>query len=183
MAPPDLAVAAWTGSPMSFLDDKSAHPYKDPEEPVSRADLLRHRDNFRLQEEAFRTSAWRPFGYVARDLIEPDLWPWLERGYVREYVHWVWWIKKGKHVRRDVQLGFRRNTGRFAANVPDRLETIPVLRPAGYNDAIKLEPSKEATLLMIYYCLEDVTGDRDTSISAIPGAIEHPWLKHWRGLE
>ncbi|KAL2016378.1 hypothetical protein VTK56DRAFT_3800 [Thermocarpiscus australiensis] len=48
---PDPSVVAWTGSPQSFLDDDSACPYQDPEEPVSTADLLRHRYNFRLQDE------------------------------------------------------------------------------------------------------------------------------------
>ncbi|KAL2020761.1 hypothetical protein VTK56DRAFT_7959 [Thermocarpiscus australiensis] len=183
MAPPDTAVAAWTGSPQSFLDDKSRHLYRDPADPVSRADLLQHRYNFRLQDATSRPLSWRPFGYVARDVIEPDLWPWLERGHVREYVHWVWWADQGKDVVRDVQLGFRRDTGRFVEDVPDRLEIIRVSRPAGYNDDVKLAPSKESTLRMISYCMEDVSGDRDTSITAVHGARTHPWLKHWRGLE
>jgi hypothetical protein len=123
-APPDTAVSAWTGSPQSFLDDVSAHPYSDTKEPVSRFDILRHRYNFRLQDEMCQTSAWRPCGYVARELVEPDLWPWLERGHVREYVHWVWWIRRGKCVFADMQLGFRRDTGRFIADVPDHVETI-----------------------------------------------------------
>lgn len=45
---PDVAVAAWTGSPQSFLDDETLRPYNDPKGPVSRSDLLRHRYNFFL---------------------------------------------------------------------------------------------------------------------------------------
>lgn len=83
----------------------------------------------------------------------------------------------------DVQHGFRCDTGRFAVNVPDCLETIPAPRHAKPDALIKLEPSKEATLLMISYCMEDVCGDRDICISALPEVRSHPWLKYWRGLE
>lgn len=61
------------------------------------------------------------YGHVSRELIEPDLWPWLDRGHVREYVHWVWW---GKRSVQDVQLGFRKDTGRFVPDVPDDLGTL-----------------------------------------------------------
>ncbi|KAK3936439.1 hypothetical protein QBC46DRAFT_419368 [Diplogelasinospora grovesii] len=183
MATPNPAVAAWTGSPQSLLDDESAHPYKDSEELVSRTDLLRHRYNFSLQDDASINSPWRPFGYIAKELIELDLWPWLERGHVRKYVHWVWWIKKGKHTLPSAQLGFRRDTGKFAADVPDRLDKVPVNHPTGHDNDIKLEPSKKSTLRMIHFCMEDVSGDRDMSILAIPGVTAHPWLKYWRGLE
>lgn len=183
MAPPDPTVTAWTGSPQSFLDDDSTYIYIDQKEPVPRADLLRHRFNFRLQDEAYRKLSWRPFGHVTKELIEPDLWPWLERGHSREYIHWVWWVRRGKHVVHDVQRGFRRDTGRFAAKVPDRLQTIPAAGHAEHDALIKLGPSKEATLLMISYCMEDVCGDRDIYISALPEVRSHPWLKDWRDLE
>jgi hypothetical protein len=49
MSLPDTAVAAWTGSPQSFLDDTSVRRYQDPESPMSRSDVLRHRHNFTLQ--------------------------------------------------------------------------------------------------------------------------------------
>lgn len=88
---PDSTVAAWTGSPQSFLDDELPSPYThpNPKEAISRSDVLRHRHNFRLQDDSYRSLSWRPFGHVARELTEPDLWPWLDRGHVREYVHWV----------------------------------------------------------------------------------------------
>ncbi len=37
---PDSTVAAWTGSPQSFLDDESPSPYIHPNEPISRSDVL-----------------------------------------------------------------------------------------------------------------------------------------------
>lgn len=85
---PDITVAAWTGSPQSFLDDNEApRPYKlDNNEPILRSDLLRHRYNFDLQNEMSVALSWRPFGHVTKELVEPELWPWLERGHVREYV-------------------------------------------------------------------------------------------------
>ncbi|KAL2176555.1 uncharacterized protein P884DRAFT_260573 [Thermothelomyces heterothallicus CBS 202.75] len=181
MALPDITVAAWTGSPQSFLDSEPAPAGQGPKGQVSRADVLRHRYNFRLQEDAYLS--WRPFGYIAKELLEPDLWPWLERGYIREYSHWVWYIKRGNDVLRDVQLGFRRDTNRFVPDVPDRLKTYSARRRAGRNSVIKLEPSKTSTLRMIDACVEDVCGDRDACILAMPGAMSHPWLKDWRGLE
>jgi len=65
-----------------------------------------------------------PFRARPREWVEPDLWPWLERGHVREYVHWVWWIKTTKGWVQDVQLGFRKDTGRFVADVPNHLSTV-----------------------------------------------------------
>ncbi|KAL2187929.1 hypothetical protein L209DRAFT_754112 [Thermothelomyces heterothallicus CBS 203.75] len=184
MAPPDTAVAAWTGSPQSFLNEEPADSYTSPEDLVPRSDLLRHRYNFRLQDESTSNLSWRPFGHIAKKLIEPDLWPWLENGHARQYVHWIWWIKGGKLLRRDVQLGFRRDTGRFAADVPDRLGKLPAKRLFTYDDAdIKLEPSKASTLRMIDHCMEEVSGDRGMEILALPDAVAHPWLKDWRGLE
>ncbi|KAI1502668.1 hypothetical protein F5X99DRAFT_407744 [Biscogniauxia marginata] len=182
MAPPDAAVAAWTGSPQSFLDEQSVHAYPELLDLVSRADLLRHRYNFRLQDTSPALS-WRPFGYVAKDTVELELWPWLERRHIREYMHWVWWIKDGRNIVRDVQLGFRRDTVRFVIDVPDSLELDFVDQLTGRDNGIKLAPTRESTLRMIHYCMEDISGDRDTDISTMYGAKVHPWLKYWRGLE
>ncbi|KAF2962891.1 hypothetical protein GQX73_g10683 [Xylaria multiplex] len=183
MAPPDTAVAAWTGSPQSFLDQKPSYTSRNLLDPVSRADLLRHRHNRRLQDETSLPLSWRPFGYVAKETIELDLWPWLEYGDFREYVHWVWWIKEGKSAVCDIQLGFRKDTGRFVIDVPDSLELNHPDQLTGCNNVIKLTPSRESTLRMITYCIEDICGDRDTNISTVCGAKVHPWLKYWRGLE
>jgi hypothetical protein len=179
MALPDTTVAAWTGSPQSFLDDESPNPYTHLDQPISRSDVLRHRYNFRLQDDSSRPLAWRPFGHVARELIEPDLWPWLERGCVREYVYWVWWIKTSKGLVQDVQLGFRRDTGRFVADVPDHVGTL--LRGRGRiaaSEVIRLGPSRDSTLRMLNFCMLDVRGGRDACLLGVPATPTHPWLKY-----
>lgn len=137
MAPPDIAVAAWTGSPQSFLDEESLCVYPEITDMVLKSDLLRHRYNSRLQDSTSTPLSWRPFGDVAKAAIEPYLWPWLEQGHIREYGHWIWWIKKGKRLIRDVQLGFRQETDRFTKDVPDRLELMSVGRPTRCGDVIQ----------------------------------------------
>lgn len=186
MAAPDAAAAAWTGSRQSFLDEETLHTYRDLSDLVSRADLLRHRFNLRLQDTTSLPLSWRPFGYVTKDTIEPELWPWLEHGCLRKYVQWVWWIKNGKTALQDVQLGFRKDiqdTGRYVADVPDCLELNRGGQFTEHNGDIKLAPSRESTLRMIHYCMEDISGDLDAEISLVEGAKAHPWLKYWRGLE
>ncbi|KAK4113739.1 hypothetical protein N656DRAFT_788667 [Canariomyces notabilis] len=136
--------AAWTGSPQSFLDVESSQRYTDPKE---------------LVHESSRTLSWRPFGTIGKEFIEPELWPWLERGHARE-----------QHFVHNIQLGFRKDTGRFVSDVPDCLDKVPAKRPSGHRGDIKLEPSRASTLRMIHYCMEDVGGDRDISILAVPGA-------------
>ena len=182
MSLPDSTVAAWTGSPQSFLDDESSSPYTHPNEPISRSDVLRHRYNFRLQDDSCRALSWRPFGHVARELVEPDLWPWLERGHVREYVHWVWWVKTSKGLVQDVQLGFRKDTGRFVPGVPDHLGTLRGRGRISANEAIRLGPSRDATLRMLNFCMQDVRGGRDTCLLGVSVTKSHPWLKYWAGV-
>ena len=187
MGPPDQVGAVWTGSPQSFLDDRSHHSYPHPTDPVPRADLLRHRHNFLLQDSAARLLAWRPFGFVEKKSIELDLWPWLEQGHVRDYVHWVWCTKSTSGYAHDEQLGFRKDTGRFIENVPDRLGFITAANastgPTGHGLDLALAPSQESTLQMIFHCTRDITGDMDNNLVVVGGAKSHPWLKHWRGLE
>lgn len=185
LSPPDTTMAAWTGAPQSFLDEEGSDTYPNLTDQVPRARLLRLRYHFILQDPMITHFSWRPFGHVLKRDIEPDLWPWLECGYSREYLHWVWWIKEGKDTVQDVQLGFRRDTGRFVADVPDNLETISVkdedLRCPGSD--IKLEPSYQSTRWMLNSCVQDSSGDRDADIAAMPGFQSYPWLKEWRGLE
>ncbi|KAK4139315.1 uncharacterized protein C8A04DRAFT_40834 [Dichotomopilus funicola] len=145
MGLPDITVAAWTGSPQSFLDSEPAPASVYPKGQVSRAD-----------EDVYL--AWRPFGYIAKELLEPDLWPWLDHSCMKEYSHWVWYIKKGNDILRDVQLGFRRDTDRFVPDVPDRLKMYSARRRAGHDSVIKLEPSRKSTLRMINSCVEDTPG-------------------------
>lgn len=93
-------------------------------------------------------------------------------------------VHRGKDVHHDVQLRFRRDTGRFVTDIPDHLDMVHVRRRVtGHNADVKLTPSKESTLRMISFCLEDVCGDREEGVLAMPGITAHPWLKYWRGLE
>jgi hypothetical protein len=99
-----ITAAVWTGSPQPFLDEETSRAYTDLANSVSRADLLRHRYNFRLQDAASTPVSWRPFGKVAWADIEPELWPWLQHGSRREYGHWIWWIKVGESIIRMFNL-------------------------------------------------------------------------------
>lgn len=115
-------------------------------------------------------------------LREPDLWPWLERGYMREYVHWVWWVKTSKGLVQDVQLGFRKDTGRFVPDVPDHLGTLRGRGRISANEVIRLGPSRDSALRMLNFCMQDVRGGRDTCLLAVSATASHPWLKYWAGL-
>ncbi|KAH6988778.1 hypothetical protein BKA56DRAFT_574578 [Ilyonectria sp. MPI-CAGE-AT-0026] len=184
MAPPDTTVSAWTGSPQSFLDEESSSIYSDLKDLVPRADLLRLRYNFRLQDTTSVLLSWRPFGVVPKQEIELELWPSLEHHASRSYLHWVWWMKKGENVvGHDIQRGFRKDTGRFVPDVADHLDTTSLDHVTKCSWDVNLEPSREATLRMVSFCMEDVIGDRDDEISAVPGIKTHPWLEDWRGLE
>lgn len=138
---------------------------------MSRADLLRCRYNLRLQDTASMLLSWKPFGVTPKTAIEPDLWPWLERHTTRMYVHWVWWIQ---------------DTGRFVEVKPQSvyldtgIDSNGVLGPST-SISPSVEPSREATLQMISFCIDDASGDRDGAVWIIPGATEHPWLEGWRG--
>ncbi|KAH9217378.1 hypothetical protein DL95DRAFT_105625 [Leptodontidium sp. 2 PMI_412] len=59
---PDLDVTAWTGLSQSFLHEECSTIYKDPRDLVSRADVLRHRFNFRLADKDIFCFGWPPFG-------------------------------------------------------------------------------------------------------------------------
>lgn len=184
IASPDTTVSVWTGSPESFLDAEPLRTYVGLKCLVTRADLLKHRYNFCLRDTASVPLSWRPFGVVPMEAIELELWPSLEHCPTRTYKHWVWWIKKGQTViSRNIQLGFRKDTGRFVQDVADHLDIVHLDDVTECNDSVNLEPSREATLGMIDYCMEDIMGDRDTDISAVLGARTHPWLEGWRGLE
>ncbi|KAH7019358.1 hypothetical protein EDB80DRAFT_759635 [Ilyonectria destructans] len=170
MASPDTTVSAWTGSPESFLNEEPSRAY--------------HRYNFCLQDTASTLFSWRPFRVVPKKAIELELWPSLEYCSTRTYKHWIWWIKKGQTVIScNIQLGFRKDNGRFVEEVADCLDTIPLDDARQCSDNINLEPSREATLKMINYCMGDIMGDRDTEALVVPGARTHPWLEGWRGLE
>ncbi|KAH9909258.1 hypothetical protein F4778DRAFT_716006 [Xylariomycetidae sp. FL2044] len=183
MARPDPTVSAWTGSPQSFLDQGMSRVYSDPKDLVPRAELLRHRYNFRLQNAYSVLLSWTPFGFIPKEAIEVDLWPWVEHQYAREYMHWVWWIKTNKGLTQHIQRGFRNDTGRFVPDVPDRLGMVHLDHVAACDDSLNLEPSRAATVRMVSHCMEDMSGDRDAEIMAMPGVHRHPWLANSRVFE
>ncbi|KAI5464284.1 hypothetical protein BGZ63DRAFT_149213 [Mariannaea sp. PMI_226] len=181
LARPDIVTTAWTGAAHSYQDDTSSHVYQDLGETVSRADLLRHRHTLTLRDPWPLFYGWRPFGSVPKESIEPDLYPWLERGHQREYQHWTWWAKDDIRYQPVVSRGFRRETGRFNPSVPDKIEID--VGPYPYAPlpswiSMPLEPSKRATLQMIAHSLGNIVGERSVSTAVMPGLTQHhPWLK------
>ncbi|KAI1422461.1 hypothetical protein F5Y12DRAFT_618008 [Xylaria sp. FL1777] len=185
---PDLSVAAWTGSPLSFWDEAEdgealATDADARATSVSRAEVLRRRLNFRLGDNYSTLFAWRPFGSIPDRDIEPDLREYMDQRNFREYVYWTW---LGVSDTTRHQEGFRRDTGRFIEDVPDNLDLLD----AAVEDAalakphsIKRAASKRTTLAMLDFSVEDVRHDRSLDIAAIPGLTKnHEWLIGWRGF-
>ncbi|EPE09309.1 hypothetical protein F503_07085 [Ophiostoma piceae UAMH 11346] len=186
LATPSITAFAWTGVRHACTHAPPPHPYKDPSQPVARADLLWHRLNFNLQVFSIPL-AWRPFGDVSKECIELDIWPWIEHGCQRQYVTWVWWIKVKDKAIRSEERGFRADTGRAVQNVPDVLSTPLGTAPkrhigaaaASGNAVVKLEPSMEATLRMVSFCMADMRGEQDMSLAVLNGIRSHKWLRGW----
>ncbi|KPM35390.1 hypothetical protein AK830_g11173 [Neonectria ditissima] len=183
LARPDIVAAAWTGAPQSFLDDQASRNYAGLDDLVPRADLLQHRHTLTLRDPWPLFYGWRPFGSVLKDSIEPDLYPWLERGHRRDYQQWTWWAKDGTIKAPLISTGFRQETNRFDGTVPDKLAIIPapdsfVPLPPSIN--VPLAPSKRATLQMIAHSLGNIVGERSVSTAVIRGlGKNHPWLEGW----
>ncbi|KAI0399538.1 hypothetical protein F4802DRAFT_34146 [Xylaria palmicola] len=173
---PDLVMAAWSGVPQSFLDRTEGRPYSETED-IPRSDILWHRHNFQLSRP---TTAWPPLGTTRIKEVELELWPFLQQGSFRDYLHWVWLVKDGQ----DIQYGFRRDTGRFVREIPDQLDLISSAREQnrGIPD-VKVTPSKDATLRMLALAVEDALGEIHLSNAHLDRLEGHGWLKHWRGLE
>ncbi|KAI1420500.1 hypothetical protein F5Y12DRAFT_719455 [Xylaria sp. FL1777] len=174
---PDLVMAAWSGTPQSFLDRAEVRAYSETED-IPQSDILWHRHNLEL---ARSTAAWSPFGTAKIKDVELELWPFLQQGSSRDYLHWVWLVKDGQ----DIQRGFRRDTGRYVREIPDQLDLIRSEREQdGEIPEMKVTPSKEATLRMLVLAVEDVVGDIHLGNAHLNGLLEgHRWLKGWRGLE
>lgn len=185
LARPDIVTAAWTGSPQSYQDDRLSTPYHHLDDAVPRAALLQHRHTLTLRDPWPLFYGWRPFGSVPKDTIEPDLYPWLERGHRRKYHHWTWWPKDGNSSKPSIHAGYRRETNHYDANVPDNLALLPAPDssaplPPSEVVAVTLEPSKRATLQMINHSLGNIVGERSVSTAVIPDLKQsHPWLKDW----
>ncbi|KAK7425282.1 hypothetical protein QQZ08_008179 [Neonectria magnoliae] len=182
---PDIVTAAWTGSPQSYQDDQTQTPrtYLDLEDFIPRAELLQHRHTLTLRDPWPLFYGWRPFGSVLKGTIEPDLYPWLERGHRRDYQQWTWWAKDDAIKSPLTSTGFRHETKRFDQSVPDNLAIVPALDsyvPLPPSVNVPLAPSKRATLQMIAHSLGNIVGERSASTAVIPGlGKNHPWLKDW----
>ncbi|RDL41153.1 uncharacterized protein BP5553_01132 [Venustampulla echinocandica] len=196
LAHPDPNVAAWTGSKQSFLDEECSVLYESQSSLVSRADLLRHRFNFRPRDSAGLYFGWQPFGAVAKAQVEPELWPRLEsRSSSRSYVYWVWWVNGEKVVERGLfhdrpqlatqkrylvmpWLGSKHESDYVQASL-NQLETDPtgVVVPS-----LRLTPSKEATFRILDWGSKLASGDRTVEAMAIPGVRKHVWLADAREI-
>ncbi|KAM5347009.1 hypothetical protein ACJ41O_010014 [Fusarium nematophilum] len=182
---PDIVTAAWTGAPQSYQDDFSCTAYSHLSDAVPRAALLQHRHTLTLRDPWPLFYGWRPFGSVPKETIEPDLYPWLEAGHVREYHHWTWWSKDDPSFEPSLYAGYRDETKCFKPNVPDNLDLLPAPNasaplPPPALLPIPPEPSRRATLQMINHSLGNIVGERSVSTAVIPDLKQsHPWLKDW----
>jgi hypothetical protein len=176
-ARPDPDVAVWTGSHQSFFDETCSGPYIGQNALVPRADLLRHRFNFRLGDVADIVHfGWQPCGVLRKTDIEPELWPRLEcEPQPRIYIHWIWWLSKDKRL---IEKGFRHNMLIPTKNSKRELHSTDYRAkvPPGFNCEVRLEPSKEATFRVFDWGSKAATGDRSIDAMAIPGIRKHPWF-------
>ncbi|KAK3312495.1 hypothetical protein B0H66DRAFT_570749 [Apodospora peruviana] len=175
---PDITFSAWIGSSNTFLDQEVTDTYQCETDLVPRADILRCRFNMLLQSEEWNTSlCWQPFGCVPKKEVEVDLWPSLEHGSTREYVHWIWWVDK----KPDIQLGFRHDTGRFV-EVCDNLDVIEPQGSPSCNVEAPKRPSIVAVGKMLSLLMHDVNGGVAECTAALPGFEKHKWNKYWNIL-
>jgi len=184
LSPPDPMVSAWTGSRQSFLDLDRDSFYPASDDLVSRADLLRCRFDLKLQDSAGSNLSWRPFGYIQKKHVELEVWPQLETRYSRKYHSFTWYLHKRQPV---YDKGFRVCTGRNVRDVPDNLEigtASSIDRPDINGLCIKVRPSKEYTLRMMSFLVEDATGSRDWANANLPGKHKQfSWLRDWEGVD
>ncbi|KAE9373832.1 hypothetical protein N431DRAFT_337065 [Stipitochalara longipes BDJ] len=181
-AGPDIDVAAWTGSPQSFLDEEFLGTYQGKEAQIPRSDLMRHRFNFRLGYPDFIRFGWQPFGFVEKKEIEPELWPSLELGRPREYKHWVWWLKnKENQMIAKIQPGFRQGKAKNIEVDTIHPDNSEIAIPNGLVCKVGLIPSFEATWSTLHCGARDSSGDRSLGVILINGIREHPWFAGSRG--
>ncbi|KAL4721957.1 hypothetical protein ACLX1H_011150 [Fusarium chlamydosporum] len=182
---PDIVTAAWTGAPQSYQDSITSTAYQDLKAFIPRAALLQHRHTMTLRDPWPLFYGWRPFGSIPKEAVEPDLYPWLERGHHREYRHWTWWSRDDADFQPFTHSGYRKETDRFDTSVPDNLAIVtssnclePI--PPAIALPVACEPSRRATLHMINHSLGNIVGERSLSTAVIPGLKQsHPWLKDW----
>ncbi|PFH61891.1 hypothetical protein XA68_15907 [Ophiocordyceps unilateralis] len=180
----DPMLSAWTGSKQSFVEcpadaDRPGSTLGGNPDLVSRADLLRYRSFYKLQDNYLLPLAWRPFGYIKKQDIEPELWPYLHLKPALQYQHFTWYIGKQASP---PSLGFRRDTGRDVKNVGDDLtrrsaaNNPPIVR----SEVIRVPPSQESTLRMVSFLADDSMNVQCWGNVAMPVEVAyHPWLFNW----
>lgn len=175
-------MAAWTGSPQSFLDEEFSGSYQESATQVPRSHLLRHRFNFTLGRLDPVRFGWQPFGYVTKKQIEPDLWPALELGRGREYKHWVWWLEgKNDQKTAEIQEGFRHGEAKYIENVNAIHSDDSGVNSFDGVCSIEITPSFEATWSTLQMGATEASGDRSLEAILINGIREHPWFTDSRG--
>jgi hypothetical protein len=192
---PDPDVAAWTGSPQSFLDEEGSGCYiKDGEVLLSRGDLVRLRFNYRYLSDTSETPAfgWQPLGSVKKEDVEPELQERLEEWRPRKLLRWIWYTKKGKieHIFRDKHQDARkassvlcsphslRDKHQDARNISSILSILENsgAKISGGHCAVKLCPSREATWRIMAWGLKMASGD----VEFMEEVTEHKWLEGLR---
>jgi hypothetical protein len=173
---PDPDVAAWTGSPQSFLDEAGSGCYiKDGEVLLSRSDLYRLRFNYCWLSSRSATApfGWQPIGSVRKKDVEPELQEHLEEWRPRKFLRWIWYTRSGKieHSFCDKYQDTTETSG-----VLSSLDHSMIEIPNGPSCVVKLWPSKEATWRILVWGSRTASGDKD-SIEAI---TKHEWLKDAR---
>jgi hypothetical protein len=183
--PPDPLAAPWTGTRVSFLDDDPEDIYGDNTDKVPRADWLRCRSEFKPQDSGCVSQAWRPSGNVEKAEIEPELWPWLEEGYRRQYLHFTWFVKQRDSTEKVDSHGFRRNTGRAVEHASDDLWLREPSKPYPgdcLRDLSEL-PSRVAVRKMMDSLVENALYERNWGNSLLPGDLaNYRWLEDWEGI-
>ncbi|KAK0734485.1 hypothetical protein B0T26DRAFT_670776 [Lasiosphaeria miniovina] len=89
--------------------------------------------------------------------------------------------QKSKGLVQDVQLGFRKDTGRSVPDVPDHLGTLRGRGRISANEVIRLGPSRDSTLRMLNFYMQDVRDGRDACLLGVSATASHPWLKYCAG--
>lgn len=178
-SPPDTTVAAWTGVNQSFLDEKPSRAYPSGNCHVLSEDLLRHRYNLQLRDNQKHSKLfpWLPFGSVPKEDVEAELQPWLEERFTRTYWGWIWWgLDAQGNMTQSIERGFARDTGRFAQDVPERLETPSRCIPR-WDVSFPLDPSWTATYCMLMALGTDMKGTVDPNSPLLADFQDHEWVK------
>jgi hypothetical protein len=185
LAGPDIDVAAWTGSPQSFLDEEFSGTYQGIAAQIPRSVFCATVFTFVWAIPTVFALDGNPFGYVTKEQVEPELWPGLELGQSREYKRWVWWLKDKKHqMIAEIHRGFRHEKVRYVEYVNDttHYDNNEITVPSGFACTVGLAPSFEATWSTLHYGARAASGDRSLEAILVNGIRERPWFADSRGI-